>query len=148
MAYFDHICLFVDGGSKGNPGPGAIGVVICDGSNTLLYEFCECIGHCTNNQAEYRALIKGLDLCARYTRQKVTVFSDSELVIKQMTGIYRLKNQPLRELFQDVKDRERIFREIVYQHTKRSSNQRIIRADALLNQAQSGRPLDKCLVKP
>jgi len=148
MPSFERICLFTDGGSKGNPGAGSIGVVICDGNNKLLYEFSECIGYCTNNQAEYKALIKGLDLCARYTRKKITVFCDSELVVKQMTGIYRLKNDNLRKLFHEVKDRERVFQSVVYQHIKRKGNQRIIRADEILNQAHAGRPCDKCIVEP
>jgi ribonuclease HI len=148
MGYFEHICLFTDGGCKGNPGPGSIGIVICDDNNNLLYEFSECIGHCTNNQAEYRALIKGLDLCARYTRKKVTAYTDSEIVVKQMNGVYRLKNDGLRSQFQEVKDRERVFENVVYQHVNKSSNQRIKRADDLLNQAHSGRPCDKCIVIP
>ena len=146
MAYFEQINLITDGGSKGNPGPGSIGIVICDGNNSLLYEYSECIGHCTNNQAEYKALIKGLDLCALYTRKRITVFSDSELMIKHMTGVYRLKNMELRSLFQQVKDRERIFESLVYQHVKRDANQRIKRADELLNQAHAGRPCNKCIV--
>lgn len=146
MAYFEQINLITDGGSKGNPGPGAIGVVICDGNNNLLYEYSECIGHCTNNQAEYKALIKGLDLCALYTRKRITVFSDSELMIKHMNGVYRLKNMDLRALFQQVKDRERIFEILVYQHVKRDANQRIKRADEILNQAHAGRPCNKCIV--
>lgn len=146
MAYFEQLNLFTDGGSKGNPGPGSIGIVVCDGNNNLLYEYSECIGHCTNNQAEYRALIKGLDLCALYTRKRITVFSDSELMIKQMNGVYRLKNVELRSLFQEVKDQERIFENLVYQHVKRDSNQRIKRADELLNQAHAGRPCNKCIV--
>jgi ribonuclease HI len=135
MAYFEQINLFTDGGSKGNPGPGSIGIVVCDGNNSVLYEYSECIGHCTNNQAEYRALIKGLDLCALYTRKRITAFSDSELMIKHMHGVYRLKNMALRSLFQEVKDRERIFESLVYQHVKRDANQRIKRADELLNLA-------------
>ena len=146
MAYFGQINLYTDGGSKGNPGHGSIGVVICDATNNLLYEFSECIGHCTNNQAEYRALIKGLDLCALYTRKRITAFSDSELMIKHMNGVYRLKNKELRALFQEVKDRERIFESLVYQHVKRDANQRIKRADELLNQAHAGRPCNKCIV--
>lgn len=146
MAYIQHINLFTDGGCKGNPGPGSIGIVVCDGNNNLLYEYSECIGHCTNNQAEYRALIKGLDLCALYTRKRITAFSDSELMIKHMNGVYRLKNIELRSLFQEVKDRERIFESLVYQHVKRDANQRIKRADELLNQAHAGRPCNKCIV--
>lgn len=146
MAYIQHINLFTDGGCKGNPGPGSIGIVVCDGNNNLLYEYSECIGHCTNNQAEYRALIKGLDLCDLYTRKRITAFSDSELMIKHMNGVYRLKNIELRSLFQEVKDRERIFESLVYQHVKRDANQRIKRADELLNQAHAGRPCNKCIV--
>ncbi len=146
MVYYEQINLYTDGGSKGNPGPGSIGVVVCNEKNNLLYEFSECIGYCTNNQAEYKALIKGLDLCALYTRKRIRVFSDSELVVNHMNGVYRLKNNALRSLFQNVKDRERIFVSIIYQHAKRNSNQRIKRADELLNQAHAGRPCDKCIV--
>lgn len=148
MPYFDHICLYTDGGSKGNSGPGAIGVVICDGDNTLLYEYSEYIGYCTNNQSEYRAVIKGLDLCARYSRLRVTSYSDSLLVVNQMNAIWRLKNDDLRGLYHQVRNVERVFREVVYQHVNRSANQRIKRADELLNQAHSGRPSNKCIVEP
>mgnify|MGYP001765951773 FL=1 len=63
-----------------------------------------------------------------------------------MNGVYRLKNIELRSLFQEVKDRERIFESLVYQHVKRDANQRIKRADELLNQAHAGRPCNKCIV--
>jgi ribonuclease HI len=63
----DEVSLYTDGGCRGNPGPGAIGILICDAASTVLHEHAECIGHTTNNQAEYRALIKGL-ACARNTR--------------------------------------------------------------------------------
>lgn len=147
MATFNNILLYTDGSSRGNPGPGAIGVVICSDRNQLLYEYSECIGHCTNNQAEYRALIKGLDLAARYTRQRVTVYSDSELVMRQMSGAYRLKNDALRQLYQEVRDRERPFQEVTYQHVPRG-NQRVSEADRLNGRAHAGRPVDKCHVEP
>lgn len=143
MATYNHICLYTDGGSKGNPGAGSIAVVICDSNNTILYEYSECIGHSTNNQAEYKALLKGLDLCARYTRRRVTCHSDSELVINQMNGVFRLKNDELRKLCRKVLDVARMFDEVVYQHVPRG-NQRITRADQLVNQAHAGRPIDKC----
>ena len=144
---FNEILLYTDGCSKGNPGPGSIGILICDGRNMLLYEHSECIGHCTNNEAEYRALLKGLDLAARYTRRRVTANSDSELVVKQMNGVYRLKNDRLRGLFQEVKDRERVFESVIYQYVPRG-NQRITQADKLNKQALAGRPVDKCHVSP
>ncbi len=148
MAFFSQICLFTDGGCKGNPGPGSIGIVVCDENNHVLYEFSECIGHCTNNQAEYRAVIKGLDLCAKYTRKKIITYKDSKLVVNQMSGSYRLKNDDLRLLFQQVKDRERVYESVVYQHVNRDSNQRIKRADELLNLAYAGRPYNRCIVEP
>jgi len=147
MPYFEQLNLITDGGSKGNPGAGAIGVVICDENNKILYEFSECIGHCTNNQAEYKALIKGLNLGALYTRKRITVFSDSELMIKHLNGVYRLKNEDLRLLFHKVKDLERMFESVVYQHIKREANQLIKRADEILNQAYAGRPCKRCIVK-
>ena len=147
MPAFDHICLYSDGGSRGNPGPGAIGIVICDGQNQLLYEYAECIGHCTNNQSEYKALIKGLNLVAKYTRRRVTAYSDSELIVKQINGDYRLKNDALRELFHEVKKLQVMFQQVVFQHVPRS-NQRLSLADKLLNQAQNGASTNRCLIEP
>lgn len=113
-------------------------------------------GYVTANFAEGLTITKkgkaseereGLDLCARYTRRKVTCYSDSELVIKQMNGVFRLKNDELRKLFRQVLDLARMFDEVVYQHVPRG-NQRITRADQLVNQAHAGRPIDKCHISP
>lgn len=142
MAYITRINLFTDGGSKGNPGSGSIGIVICTHDNKILHEYSECIGHCTNNQAEYRALIKGLDLCAKYTRGEVTCFSDSELLVKQMNGEYRLKNDKLRALWHEVNRHAQVFQRATYHHVPRT-NQRIQRADRLLNEAHNGKCTDK-----
>jgi len=147
MPIFNNIFLYCDGSSRGNPGPGAIGIIICDDSDQVLFEYSECIGRCTNNQAEYQALIKGLDFSAQYTRRRVTVFSDSELIINQMNGSFRLKNDKLRELYQQVKDRERVFDEVVYQYVPRG-NQRITQADRLNKRAHSGRTVKNYRVKP
>jgi len=130
--------LFTDGGCRGNPGPGAIGIVIFDSANNLLYEHSECIGNTTNNRAEYRALIKGLDLCAKFTRKRVCCYCDSELVVNHMNGVWRLKNDELRELFHDVTRNAGVFGEVVYQHVRRT-NQSIKKADRLLNEAFEGR---------
>lgn len=100
----DEVQLYTDGGCRGNPGPGAIGMIIMDADEHELFAGAECIGPVTNKRAEYRAPIKGLDLCATYTRQRVVCYSDSELLINQMTGAYRLKNEELRTLWQRVKD--------------------------------------------
>lgn len=92
----DGVQLYTDGGCRGNSGPGAIGVIIMDAGLRELFAYAECTGPATNNRAEYRALIKGLDLCATYTRGRVVCYSDSELLINQMTGAYRLKTKELR----------------------------------------------------
>ena len=142
MRYIGKIHLYTDGGSKGNPGAGSIGIVICTDSNEILHEYSECIGHCTNNQAEYKALIKGLDLSAKYTRGEVVCFSDSELLVKQMNGEYRLRNDALRELFHEVNKNAGVFKSITYQHVNRN-HQRIQRADKLLNDAHNGNTKNK-----
>ena len=142
MKYVGKVNLFSDGGSKGNPGPGSIAILICCQDNKLLHEYSECIGHCTNNQAEYKALIKGLDYCAKYTRGDVVCFSDSELIIKHMNGQYRLKNDELRSLYHDVVKNANVFKSVTYQHVPRT-NQRIQRADKLVKQAHEGRCINK-----
>ena len=136
--FIDEVKLFTDGGCRGNPGPGAIGVLILDHDKNELTNCAECIGHTTNNRAEYRALIKGLDLCAKYTRGRVVCHSDSELLVKHLNGVYRLKNDKLRELWHEVKNRERVFTSVLYQHTSRN-NPYIKKVDHLLNNAFEGR---------
>ena len=138
MGYIESVNLFIDGGCRGNPGPGAIGIIIKDANAKVLFEHAEVIGHTTNNKAEYRALIKGLDLCAKYTRKKVYCYSDSQLLINQMSGVWRLKNDDLRKLFHQVKNNESAFERVIYQHVNRT-NQTIKRADQLLNNAFEGR---------
>ena len=139
--------VYSDGACRGNPGAGAIGIVFYDEDNNKIAEYKECIGECTNNQAEYQALIKGLDLSARYTRRRITVYCDCKLLINQMNGVFRLKNDALRDLYHQVKNRERIFDNIIYQYVQRG-NQRVIEADRLNSQAQAGRPVDQCCVQP
>ncbi len=136
--FIEHVKLFIDGGCRGNPGPGAIGTLIIDGDGNQLLLEAECIGHTTNNRAEYHALIKGLNVCARYTRRRVTAYTDCELVVNHMNGNYRLKNDVLRELFHKVKQCEGVFDEVVYTHVKRT-NQYIRRVDRALNEAFEGR---------
>jgi ribonuclease HI len=137
--FIEEIKLFTDGGCRNNPGPGAIGVLILDGAgNQELFRHAECIGHTTNNRAEYRALIKGLDLCAKHTRGRVYCFVDSELIVNHMNGVWRLKNDELRELYHEVKKKEQVFREVVYQHVKRE-NPYMKKVDRLVNEAFEGR---------
>ncbi len=136
--FIDHVKLFIDGGCRGNPGPGAIGVLIVDNDGNQLRMEAECIGVTTNNRAEYRALIKGLDLCAKHTRRRVTAYSDSELVVNHMNGHWRLKDDTLRELWKKVKQCEQVFKEVVYTHVRRT-NPNIKKVDRALKEALEGR---------
>jgi len=132
------INVYTDGACSGNPGPGAIGIVLLDENNRELETYMECVGHTTNNRAEYLALIKGLDLAAKHCRRTAYCFLDSEIVVKQLNSVYRLRNDELRKLFHLVKDKERAFEKVTYNHVRRS-NQHIRRADQLTRQALSGR---------
>jgi len=138
MSFIGEAKIFVDGGCRGNPGPGAIAIVILNQDRDILEEYSDCIGSTTNHRAEYTALIKGLDLAAKYTRHKVVCYSDCQLVINQMTGVWRLRDTYLRGLYHQAKDFERPFNEVVYQKVNRK-NHFIKKCDRLLNSAFEGR---------
>lgn len=140
--FIDTVHVYADGGSKGNPGPSSIGVVIFSADDRLLHEFSDCIGECTNNVAEYSAILRGLDLAAGYTRRRVSCFSDSELVIKQINGNYRITRPHLIELAVQVQGRVRLFRSVTFQHLSRN-HPKIGRAHYLLNEAAQGRCADR-----
>jgi ribonuclease HI len=92
------VVVHVDGGARGNPGPAAIGVVLADADGTLLEELGERIGAATNNVAEYRALLRGLERARALGATEVEVIGDSELVAKQVNGQYKVKHAGLRPL--------------------------------------------------
>ena len=126
--------VFSDGGARGNPGPAAIGVVICNGSGEIVKEHRETIGETTNNVAEYRAVMKGLELAFEQGMEEVEYFVDSQLVARQLTGQYRITMPHLRDLYLEVKQREKKFRRVLYQQVPRT-HEKIKRADKLVNQA-------------
>lgn len=128
------IYLYTDGGSRGNPGQSAIGVVICDEDKQILCSHKECIGFGTNNEAEYKALTKGLEIAAGYCRDEVVFFSDSELLIRQLNGQYRIKAKNLLDLYYEVQYREKPFKKITYNHQNRN-HKFIQQCDTLVNQA-------------
>jgi ribonuclease HI len=97
------LVIHTDGGSRGNPGPSAIGVVINAPDGKHLESFGEYIGNTTNNQAEYRAVIGALKAVTKYEPKRLHFFLDSELVVKQLNGLYRMKNPDLKPLFGEVK---------------------------------------------
>jgi len=125
------ITIYTDGGARGNPGPAAIGVVIKDEKGKIMKQYAEYIGEATNNQAEYQALIKGLELAQEFKPQQVYCFLDSELVTKQMKQEYKVKDQDLQSLFVKVWNNALKFPKVSYQHISRNLNKE---ADALLNQ--------------
>jgi|SRR3989344_5585630 len=131
------INVHADGGSRGNPGAAAIGIVIFDDNKNKLEAHKECIGNATNNVAEYRALLKALQLAAKHTRKEVHIFMDSELIINQMNGIYKIKSPEMLELFQEVKNYERTFTKVVYNHVRRENKFQMM-ADKLVNEALEG----------
>lgn len=125
--------LFSDGGSRGNPGHAAIACIIEDPiSGTVLKEHFERIGQETNNVAEYRALIKGLELARDYQPNRLICHLDSELVVKQVKGEYKVKMPTLQPLVDEVQQLERELADVDYVHIPREDN---YRADALVNRA-------------
>lgn len=125
--------LFSDGGSRGNPGHAAIACIIEDPvSGTVLKEHYERIGQETNNVAEYRALIKGLELARAYQPNRLICHLDSELVVKQVKGEYKVKMPTLQPLVDEVQELERELADVDYVHIPREDN---YRADALVNRA-------------
>ena len=124
--------LFTDGGSRGNPGPAAYGFVLESDDGTLLDARGEVIGVATNNVAEYSALVAGLARAAEVGVDELEVVSDSELMVKQMRGEYKVKNRALQDLFLDASHLARKIRRVSYTAVRREHNEL---ADSLVNQA-------------
>ncbi len=121
-----------DGASRGNPGPAGIGIVVEGSDGATLAEIAEYIDRQTNNVAEYTALVRGLTRALELGATSVDVFSDSELMVRQVEGRYEVKNDVLRTYAQQVRDLRRRFSAFHIQHVPRSQNRR---ADALANLA-------------
>ncbi len=124
--------LYTDGGARGNPGPAAYGYVLEAEDGTVLAAHGEHIGSATNNVAEYSGLVAGLRKALELHVPEVEVVSDSELMVKQMRGEYRVKNEALRELFAEADRLARRVGIVEYRHVKRAHNEE---ADRLVNAA-------------
>ena len=124
--------LSTDGGARGNPGPAAYGYVLEAEDGTVLAAHGERIGVATNNVAEYRALIAGLEKALDLHVDELEVVSDSELLVKQMTGEYRVRNEALRELSLEATRLARRLRTVSYRSVRREHNEL---ADRLVNEA-------------
>ena len=137
MVDYINIHVYTDGACRKNPGPAAIGIVFLDSKGNFIAEHKECIGNSTNNRAEYIAIIRALELSTKYCRKMVSIFCDSELVVNQINGTYAIKNSELRALCILVKDREKLYDAVVYNHKPRT-NKFIKKADDLCNEALDG----------
>lgn len=125
----------VDGGARGNPGPAAIGVVVQGPEGDVLEECGEAIGNATNNVAEYTALLRGVARAAELGASEVELVGDSELVVRQVKGEYKVKDATLRELHAEVKRALRGFESWSIRHVRRELNSE---ADRLVNEALDG----------
>jgi ribonuclease HI len=124
--------LFTDGGSRGNPGPAAYAFVLEAEDGTVLDARGEAIGVATNNVAEYSALVAGLERAVQVGVDELEVVSDSELMVKQMRGEYRVKNRALQDLFLDASRLARSIGRVTYTAVRREHNEL---ADSLVNEA-------------
>lgn len=114
--------IYTDGGSRGNPGESACAYAICKMDDTVVEKAGYYIGIATNNQAEYYGFKQGLERARDLGIDKIMLFSDSELVVNQMTGKYRVKNQELAPLYQEVKELANSFEKIEFVHVPRELN--------------------------
>jgi ribonuclease HI len=123
---------YIDGGARGNPGPAGFGVRIETQQGDLVEEFCEAIGTATNNVAEYRGLIAALEWAKRHGHDHVHVRSDSELLVLQMKGVYKVKHPGLLPLYDEARALARRIGRVTFEHVRREFNQD---ADRLANEA-------------
>jgi ribonuclease HI len=129
------VTVNVDGGARGNPGPAAIGVVLRDDGGRIVEEVGEKIGEATNNVAEYKALLRGIELAAAQGASELELVGDSELVVRQVEGKYKVKNAGIKPLHAEVKRALVDFDSWSIRHVRRAEN---ADADRLVNQALDG----------
>jgi ribonuclease HI len=132
----EQITLEFDGGSRGNPGPAGIGVVLRAADGTTLVTLGRFIGRATNNVAEYRALITALEQAQKLGAKKIQIRGDSELIIKQMRGEYRVKHPDMKQLYDEAQSLVHQFDECTISHNLRHKNEL---ADKLANLAMDRR---------
>jgi ribonuclease HI len=125
------LIIHTDGGSRNNPGPAGIGVVIADADGNVVETYKEHIGKATNNVAEYQALIVALHRAKKYEADEIECRLDSELVVKQLCGQYKVKDPGMKEKYAEVRDLA-FFKNIEFKHIPRAQNKL---ADKLVNEA-------------
>jgi ribonuclease HI len=130
------LILHVDGGARGNPGPAAIGVVLADTDGVVLDELSEAIGVATNNVAEYRGVLRGIERARELGADEVEIIGDSELVARQLDGTYKVKHPAMKPLHAEARAALAGFESWRIRTVPRAKN---ARADALVNAALDGR---------
>lgn len=135
MVNIKKVVIYADGASRGNPGPAAIGAIIKDKQGRLITTIAQSIGRATNNQAEYKAIIAALEHAITLGANQVEIHSDSELVVRQINGEYRVKKATLKPLYQQVKQLQSQLKSFTITHIPRQQN---IEADNLANKALNG----------
>jgi ribonuclease HI len=128
------VVTFTDGAARGNPGPGGAGVLLFDGSGKKILEDFLYLGECTNNEAEYRALLLALEHAAKKTKKNLDCFMDSELLVRQLTGVYQVKSEKLLAFYDEVKKRMAGFQRVRFTHVPRE-HPKLQLADKLANKA-------------
>jgi len=126
------IVAYTDGGSRGNPGPAGWGVRIEDAAGNMVEEFCASVGVATNNVAEYKGLLAALRWARDHGVTTLRVRSDSELLVKQMKGVYRVKNPGLHPLYREAQQLAAAIGRVTFEHVRREQN---ADADRLANKA-------------
>jgi ribonuclease HI len=129
---YNKLIVFTDGGSRGNPGPAAIGAVLKDEAGVIVAEISEYIGETTNNQAEYRAVVAAIEKAKALKAEELDFFLDSELVVKQLKREYKVRDKDLAPLFMKIYNAMMGFKKVTFKHVRREFN---AEADKLVNEA-------------
>ena len=134
--HYAKLTIHTDGGARGNPGPAGIGVVIADEKGSVIKEVAEYIGETTNNQAEYKAVVRAMEEAKKIGAGELDFYLDSELVVKQLKREYKVKNKELAPLFIKIFNRAQDFKKVSFTHVPRERNWH---ADSLVNKAIDSR---------
>ncbi len=126
------LIIYTDGGARGNPGPAGIGAIAYDEKGNIVFEVSEYIGETTNNQAEYKAVLAALGEAEKKKAEELYFYLDSELIVKQLNGKYKIKNKGLQPLFVKVYNACLNFKRVEWRYVRRENNKE---ADRLVNKA-------------
>lgn len=124
------VIAYTDGASRGNPGNAGIGILLVDEKDNVIKEICEYIGQTTNNIAEYTAMVTALKEALEMNFDEIEVISDSELMVKQISGEYQVKNEGLKPLYKETRELLKQFKSFTVRHVRREHNKK---ADGLAN---------------